>query len=101
MPCWSINTVSIEFKAANFSLVERAATVLGWKALATNNTVTIATAAGVIRIANGLATGDRSTTQQINSLRMQYSKEVLKEAKLRMGGLMVQKTPTKFVVKRG
>ena len=82
MPCYEVRRVTVEFKAANKSLLLTALKAAGHKYSVNGNTV--ATAGGiVIDLANQTATGGNST--MLNKLKQAYSREAVKATAKKFG----------------
>jgi hypothetical protein len=74
MPCYQINTVSVEFKAANKEILQKAVKALGWRFIGE----LILTDYATITIKDGQATGVPS---EVNALRTEYARQVVDHAK--------------------
>lgn len=102
MPCYQVNTVSVDFQAGDLALLQKAAAVLGlvlspvggWRFLVRDGTV-IATLQG------NKATCNPAEVATINKLRVQYSKEIVNHACLKMGWQKVVKTENKLLLRKG
>lgn len=102
MPCYQTNTVSLDFQAGDLPLLQKAAAALG---LAVNDRgdrrelmrggVLIATLTG------GKATCRPEIVPLINKLRVQYSREIVSHAALKLGWQKVVKTENKFLLRKG
>ena len=103
MPCWEVNTVTVEFKASNRRMLEDAINSLGWKAEFSGSQVTLITPNGPIRLdlSDQQHTIDQSDLDNIWKLKREYSKKTIYAA-ARKYGWSVQKASSAntFAVQR-
>ena len=102
MPCYTVNTISVELKAENWQLLSKAASAIGLKVTSVNNGfIRVETPDGAISISDGQATGQQAVVDKwANPLRVQYAKTVVREAATRMGWQVSQQSDNKFVVRK-
>lgn len=84
MPCYSIQTMSVEMKAANKELLEKALNALGLRFTRNGELFTIHTEAGTIRIGAGetaeLSGSNMSRLQErLNEIKRGYSAQVIQQ----------------------
>lgn len=99
MPCYQTNLISVDFTAADKSLLKKAAAAVGLLELS----------AGVYQTMDGSTitlTGNKAVCSNadlplVNKLRVQYSKETISQAALKLGWQKVATGENKFVVKKG
>jgi hypothetical protein len=102
MPCYQTNVVSLDFQAGDLALLQKAAAVLG---LTVNDRgdrrevmkqgVLVATLRG------GKATCSEANVPLVNKLRVQYSREIVGHAALKLGWQKTAKTENKFLLRKG
>lgn len=104
MPCYSVNTVSLDFQAGDLALLQKAAAVLGLEVrdlgslgrdLRDRAGNTIAT----LRDNKAVCRSEHVAT--VNKLRVQYSREILGHAALKLGWQKSMKTENKFLLRKG
>jgi hypothetical protein len=94
MPCYQVNTVSLDFQAGNLELLQKAAARLGL-VLRTADGTLVATLAG------NQASCQASDVPLINKLRVEYSREIVGHAALKLGWQKVVKSDNKLVLRKG
>ena len=101
MPCWESNVMSVEFKADQFALLDKAAKAIGLRATASQGYAIIHTPQGDVLIQDGKASGPVQAVERfVNDLRVQYSKEIVRAVGLKQGWSVQQVNNNKFVVKK-
>ncbi len=103
MPCYSVNTVSLDFQAGDLNLLKKAAaaldlevrTVADRRELLDRNGNVVAT------LLQGKATCSQANVAVVNKLRVQYSREIVGHAALKLGWQKVVKTENKLLLKKG
>jgi hypothetical protein len=75
MPCYSVNTVSLDFQAGHLALLQKAATVLGLAVRALGDRREIVDRSGdlVATLVQGKATCGQANVAVVNKLRVQYT----------------------------
>ena len=103
MPCYSVNTVSLDFQAGDLALLKKAAAVLGLEIRVHADRREVVDKAGKL-----IATlvGDKANCSQanvaiVNKLRVQYSREIVGHAALKLGWQKTMKTENKFLLRKG
>lgn len=96
IPCYQVNTISIEFRPENRALLEKAVATLGW----TIQGNIITTKTGTITLEGGKATG---RPDEVNLLRVTYSKLAVEQAQqwAKSKGWQTQKQGNKVIVQKG
>lgn len=101
MPCYQVNTVSVDFQAGDLALLQKAAAALGLvvvdcgslgRELRDRSGVIIAT----LRDNKAVCRAEHVAT--LNKLRVQYSKEIVNHACLKMGWQKVVKSENKLLL---
>ena len=97
MPCYQVNTVSLDFQAGDLGLLQKAAVVLGLevRVRADRRGEPIAT----LRDNKAICRPEHVAT--LNKLRMQYSREIVGQAALKLGWQKVVKTENKLLLRKG
>jgi hypothetical protein len=80
LPCYQVNTISVELKAADRDLLEQAIKSLGLSYVRSGSSLRVYTAAGVIAITADAATATEQDLPTVNRIRQQYSREVVNSA---------------------
>jgi hypothetical protein len=103
MPCYSVNTVSLDFQAGDLALLQKAAAVLGLqvRALADRREVVDRSGNLVATLQKDKATCSRANVATVNKLRVQYSREIVSHAALKLGWQKSIKTENKFLLRKG
>lgn len=92
MPCWTINLISVELKAADKNLLERAIKALNWEH---NRVGDVFHIGSWMQIYGNRIVTKASNQDRVNALKRQYSIEVVKEkARLKGWTASWQKTST-------
>ena len=101
MPCYTVNTISVEFKAENIGILATAAKAIGATIQETNGRVFVRTKDGVMELRDGQMTGTAAVVNAwVNPLRVAYSKAVVREATRRIGWQVSQASETVFNVRK-
>lgn len=102
MPCYQTNTVSLDFQAGDMALLKKAAAVLGLEVREANgqrevlrNGVLVAT------LTKDKAQCSEWDVPLVNKLRVQYSKEIVNQACLKLGWQKIVKTENKLLLRKG
>jgi hypothetical protein len=104
MPCYQVNTVSLDFQAGDLALLQKAARALGLSIL------DLASEGRQVRNRRGepIATlrDDKAICRPeyvatLNKLRVQYSREIVGQACLKLGWQKVVKTENKLLLRKG
>ena len=104
MPCYQVNTVSVDFQAGNLALLQKAANTLGLivvddgslgRVVRDRSGVTVAT----LRDNKAICRAEQVAT--LNKLRVQYSREIVGYAALKLGWQKVVKTENKLLLRMG
>ena len=103
MPCYSVNTVSLDFQAGDLTLLKKAAAVLGLEVRALGDRREIVDRSGnpIATLAQGKATCSEANVATVNKLRVQYSREIVGHAALKLGWQKVAKTENKLILRKG
>ena len=103
MPCYSVNTVSLDFQAGDLGLLKKAATALGLEVRAVGDRREILDQSGalVATLVQGKATCSQANVAVVNKLRVQYSREIVGHAALKLGWQKVVKTENKLLLRKG
>ena len=103
MPCYQVNTVSLDFQAGHLGLLQKAAHVLGLivvddglgRVLRDQRGADIAT----LRDNKAICRPEHVAT--LNKLRVQYSREIVGQAALKLGWQKVVKSDNKLLLRKG
>ena len=102
MPCYSVNTVSLDFQAGDLPLLQKAAAALG---LYVNSRIdrleVMRDGVLIASVAQGKAVCSQANVATVNKLRVQYSREIVGHAALKLGWQKVVKTENKFLLRKG
>ena len=103
MPCYQVNTVSLDFQAGDLALLQKAAAVLGLeiRAVGTDRQVVDRSGNLVASLIQGKATCSQASVATVNKLRVQYSREIVGHAALKLGWQKVVKSENKLLVRKG
>ena len=103
MPCYQVNTLSLDFQAGDQGLLRKAAAVLGLEvgAAGTSRQIVDRSGALVATLAQGKATCSQANVATVNKLRVQYSREIVGHAALKLGWQKVVKTEYKLLLRKG
>ena len=103
MPCYSVNTVSLDFQAGDLGLLQKAAAALGLEVRVRGDRSEVVDRAGnlVATILQGKATCSSANVPIVNKLRVQYSREIVGHAALKLGWQKTAKTENKFLLRKG
>ena len=91
MPCWQVQTVSVEFKAANAELLAKAAKALGYFVQQAAGVMTLSTSRTSfgINLMTSTALIQQDQQGELNALKQEYSRQAIKLA-AKLGGWQVQ-----------
>ena len=104
MPCYQVNTVSLDFQAADLALLQKAADVLS---LVVRDCGSLGRevrdrAGGIIAtLRDNKAICRPEQVATLNMLRVQYSREIVNHACLKMGWQKVVKSENKLLLRKG
>src|SRR5688500_2025160 len=103
MPCYSVNTVSLDFQAGDLTLLQKAAAALGLQvhAFADRRNVVDRSGRLIALLQNGKASCTQADVAFVTKLRVQYSREIVGHAALKLGWQKSVKTENKFVLRKG
>jgi hypothetical protein len=103
MPCYSVNTVSLDFQAGDLALLKKAAAVLGLEVRVHADRREVVDRAGslVATLVKDKATCSQANVAVVNKLRVQYSREIVGHAALKLGWQKTAKTENKFLLRKG
>jgi hypothetical protein len=103
MPCYSVNTVSLDFQAGDLALLQKAAAALGLEVRALGDRREVVDRSGnlVATLVKGKATCSQANVATVNKLRVQYSREIVNHASLKLGWQKSMKTENKFLLRKG
>jgi hypothetical protein len=103
MPCYQVNTVSLDFQAGNLDLLQKAAALLGLEVRALADRRELVDRGGnvVATLVGGKATCNQANVPIVNKLRVQYSREIVGHAALKLGWMKVVKSDNKLLLRKG
>jgi hypothetical protein len=104
MPCYQVNTVSLDFQAGDLALLEKAAKALGLTILdlaAMGRQVRDVRGEPIATLVGGKATCNQANVALVNKLRVQYSREIVGHAALKLGWMKVVKSENKLLLRKG
>lgn len=101
MPCWTVRTMSVEFKPKNYDILQKAAAAMGLTVTVNGQVATVVTPEGTLTITNGQASGPKVAVEKhVNNLRVNYSREIVKAASYKMGWNVRFASQNKMVVSK-
>jgi len=77
MPCWEVNTVSVEFNAKNVELMLEVLKEMGITAYVSKDKERVETAIGTFNIKTGRVRVEEDDLKKVNSFRVNYSQKVV------------------------
>ncbi len=103
MPCYSVNTMSLDFQAGDLGLLHKAAAALGLEVRVRADRREVVDRAGnlITTLVQGKATCSQANVAVVNKLRVQYSREIVGHAALKLGWQKTMKTENKFLLRKG
>lgn len=100
MPCYQVNQVSLDFEAGDQAILKKAAAALGLEVIA-GKAVWRKGGELIATLSGGKATCEEQYVPLVNKLRVQYSKEIVSHACLKLGWQKVVKSDNKIQLKKG
>jgi hypothetical protein len=106
MPCYQVQTVSVEFKIAHADLLVKATTALGWAVVGTQATRMVicpkdSYSTMTIDLATGKAIIELADQSRLNELKRAYSQQAIKLAANLNGWAVQSKTMNKGLLLKG
>jgi hypothetical protein len=104
MPCYQINTVSLDFQAGDLALSQKATEALGLTILdlgSMGRQVRDRRGDVIALLRDNKAICRPEHVATLNKLRVQYSREIVGHAALKLGWQKVVKTENKFLLRKG
>jgi hypothetical protein len=104
MPCYQVNTVSVDFQAGDLTLLRKAAEALGLviKDCGSLGREVRDRAGNVVAtLRDGKAVCRQENVANVNQLRFQYSRTIVNHAALNLGWQKTVKAENKFVLRKG
>ena len=103
MPCYSVNTVSLDFQAGDLALLQKAAAALSLAVNVRGDRRELMDREGklIATLVQGKATCSQANVALVNKLRVQYSREIVGQAALKLGWQKTMKTENKFLLRKG
>jgi hypothetical protein len=103
MPCYQVNNVSLDFQAGSLDLLQKAAAVLGLevRVIADRREVVDCGGAVVATLVGGKATCAQANVAVVNKLRVQYSREIVGHAAVKLGWQKIVKSDNKLLLRKG
>ena len=104
MPCYQVNTVSVNFQAGDLALLQKAAKVLGLSIVDLDpmgRQVRDRRGEPIATLRDNKAICRPEHVATINKLRVQYSREIVGHAALKLGWQKVVKSDNKFLLRKG
>lgn len=100
MPCYQVNTVSVEFQARHFGTLQKAVAALGGTLQRSGERATVVIGPSTITINNGIATGRE---RLVNNLRVAYARQITIQATewAKQKGWHAQQTGSKLTLSKG
>lgn len=101
MPCYEVNTISLELKTANKDLLHAAIKSLGFTITEIKNGIIVHTPQGDITIANGTATSTmRNAEDWINKVKQAYSMQTIEYVAKKYKFTVTEKPGNKITMRR-
>src|SRR5262245_27324757 len=99
MPCYSVNTVSLDFQAGDLALLQKAGAVLGLAVNDRGDRREVMDREGqlIATLVQGKAQCSQANVAIVNKLRVQYSREIVGHAALKLGWQKTAKTENKLL----
>ena len=104
MPCHQVNTVSLDFQAGDLALLEKAAKILGLTILdlaSAGRQVRDRRGEPIAMLRDNKAICRSEHVATLNKLRVQYSREIVGHAALKLGWMKVVKSDNKLLLRKG
>lgn len=102
MPCYQVNTVSLDFQVGDLGLLQKAAGALGLEVrVIGDRREVIQRGRLVATLTKDKATCRETDVATVNKLRVQYSKEIVAHAALKLGWQKIVKTDNKLLLRKG
>ena len=101
MPCYQVQTVSVEFKVAHVDMLYKAAENLGYSWTKNENQIILTSAGSVIAVDLTRGTAEARDQRLVNELKRAYSQQALKLAAKLGGWQNINLTSTKGQLLRG
>lgn len=99
MPCWEVNTVSLDFNAKNLELMIQTLQEMGIT-VHSKNTNYINTSIGTFDLRSGKVDVERRYRRTVNDFRVNYSKNVVKAVAKKKKWVLKQRSQKVFVAKK-
>ncbi len=100
MPCFSVQRISIEFRAEHFDMLDDAVRDLGFVPERGSDSVSFFANYGRVTVRDGKVTVDRRDKHLIDKLRQSYSKQAIKKGNDRYRWALKQTKPNEFIATR-
>ncbi len=100
IPCFTVNRISVEFKAEHFDMLDDAVRDLGFIPERGTNSVSFFANYGQVTVREGKITIDPRDKHLIDKLKQSYSKQAIKKAASRYGWALKEVKPNQFVASR-
>ena len=104
MPCYQVNTVSLDFQAGDLALLQKAADVLGLVVRdcgSLGREVRDCAGNVVATLRDNQAVCRPESVATVNKLRVQYSRVIVNHVALKLGWQKAIKTENKLVLRKG
>jgi hypothetical protein len=103
MPCYQVNTVSLDFQAGDLALLQKAAAALGLVVADSSLGREVRDRSGAIlaTLRDNKAICRPEQVATLNKLRVQYSREIVGHAALKLGWQKVVKSENKLLLRKG
>ena len=104
MPCYQVNTVKVDFQAGDLALLQKAAAVLGLVVVdngSLGRVVRDGKGGTIATLRDNIAVCRPESIGTLNKLRVQYSREIVNHACLKMGWQKVVKSENKLLLRKG
>lgn len=99
MPCWEVNTVSLEFNAKNLEMMVKTLQEMGITVY-DQNANRVRTSIGTFDLRSGRVEVERQHRKTVNDFRVNYSKNVVKAVAKKKKWVLKQRAPKVFVAKK-
>jgi len=100
IPCFTVNRISVEFKAEHFDMLDDAVRDLGFVPERGSDSVSFFANYGRVTVRDGKVTADQRDKHLINKLRQSYSKQIIKTASRRYGWALKEVKPNQFIASK-
>lgn len=100
MPCWEVNTVSVEFNAKNVDLMLEVLKEMGITAYVSKDQERVETSIGTFNLKTGRVRVEDDDLKKVNDFRVNYSKKVITTVAKKKKWVVKQRSQRVFVAQK-